>query len=316
MAKVSGTLVSTEVVGDREDLTDAIYMISPEATPLMSMIGRDKAENTFHEWQIDTLAAPDGANKRAEGNEASFTTPAQTTRVGNHCQISDKTAIVAGTVEAIKRAGRKKEMGRQMSKRSKELKRDMETILFSNQGADSADPRALGGLEAWLKTNTDFEGTGTDPVYTSVPTDPRNDGVQRAITEDMLKNVISLAWTEGADPSVILAGAFNKVAISAFAGNADKVYNLNSAKPGVIVAAMDVYVSDFGTLKVIPSRWQRSRSVFVLDPSLLSVAYLRGVKTTPLAKTGDAEKRLINVEYTLKVNNEAGLGAIYDLTTS
>ena len=313
MAKVTGTMVSSEVIGDREDLTDAIYMISPEATPLMSMIGKGKAENTFHEWQVDTLAAPDGANKRAEGNEAAFTSPAQTVRVGNHCQISDKTAIIAGTVEAIKRAGRKSEMGRQLAKRSKELKRDMETILFSNQAADSSDPRALGGLEAWLTTNTDFEGTGSDPVYTTVPTDPRNDGAQRAITEAMLKSVISSAWTNGGEPTVIMAGATNKQAISAFAGNADKVFNLSSAKPGTIIAAMDVYVSDFGTLKVIPSRWQRARSVFVLDPSLLEVVYLRGFKTTPLAKTGDAEKRLINVEYTLKVKNEAGLGAIYDL---
>src|SRR6476661_7577206 len=116
MAAISGTLVSGSVVGKREDLTDSIYMISPEATPLMSLIGREDCENTLHEWQIDTLASPDGANKRAEGNVAAFTTPAQTTRVGNQCQISDKTAIISGTVEAIKRAGRKSEMGRQMAK--------------------------------------------------------------------------------------------------------------------------------------------------------------------------------------------------------
>lgn len=316
MAKVAGTFVSSEVVGDREDLTDAIYQISPEKTPFTSMAGKGKAKNTLHEWQVDELAAPDGANARPEGNEASFTSPAPTVRVGNHCQISDKTAIVAETVEAITKAGRKSEMSKQMAKRTAELKRDVETIVMSNQGADSADPRKLGGLEAWLKTNTDFEGTGTDPVYTSIPTDPRNDGVQRALTEAMLKNVVQLAWTEGGEPDVIMAGAFNKSAISAFAGNADKVFNLNSAKPGVIVAAMDVYVSDFGTLKVIPNRWQRTRSVFVLDMNLVEIDYLRGYKTSPLAKTGDATKRLINVEYTLKVKNEKGLAAIYDLLTA
>src|SRR5690242_3453632 len=156
MAKVSGTMVTSDVVGDREDLTDNIYMLSPTATPLMSMIGREKCTNTLHEWQIDTLADPDCANAQPEGNEAAFTDPAQTTRVGNHNQISTKTAIISGSVEAQKRAGRKSEMARQLMKRTKELKRDMETILFANQGADSADPRKLGGLEAWLKTNTDF----------------------------------------------------------------------------------------------------------------------------------------------------------------
>ncbi len=316
MAKITNTLVSSELVGDREDLTDAIYQISPEATPLISMAGKGKADNTFHEWQIDELAAPDGSNARPEGNEASFTATPQPSRVGNHCQISDKTAIVSNTVEAVKRAGRKSEMGRAMAKKTKELKRDVETILFSNQGADSADPRKLGGLEAWIKTNTDKGATGTDPVYTNVPSDPRNDGTARAITEDQLKGVIQKCWTEGADPSVVMAGALNKVKISAFAGNADKVYNLNSAKPGVIVAAMDVYVSDFGTLKVMPSRWQRQQTAFVLDPSMLEVVSLRGYKTQPLAKTGDADKRLINVEYTLKVKNEKGLGGIFDLLTS
>jgi hypothetical protein len=316
MAKITGTMVSQEVVGDREDLTDAIYMISPEATPLMSMIGRTKSKNTLHEWQIDTLAAPDGANKKAEGNVAAFSSPAQTTRVGNQCQISDKTAIISGTVEAMNRAGRKSEMGRQMSKRTKELKRDMETILFSNQAADGNDPRALGGLEAWIKTNTDFGATGSNPVYTNLPSDPRNDGTARAVSETQLKAVIQSAWTQGGDPSYIFAGAFVKTQISGFAGNADKVYNLSNAKPGVIVAAMDVYVSDFGTLKVLPSRWQRQRSAFIVDPSLLAVSFLRGFATTKLAKDGDAEKRLINVEYTLEVKNEAGLGAIYDLLTA
>jgi hypothetical protein len=316
MAKISGTFVSSEVVGDREDLTDAIYQISPEKTPFTSMIGRGKAKNTLHEWQIDELAAPDTANARPEGNEAAFTVPAATVRVGNICQISDKTAIVAKTTEAITKAGRKSEMAYQMAKRSAELKRDVVAILLANQGASSSDPRALGGLPAWLKTNTDFEGTGTDPVYTILPTDPRNDGAQRAITEAMVKLVVQQAWNEGGEPDVIMAGAFNKAAISGFAGNADKVFNLNSAKPGVIVAAMDVYVSDFGTLKVIPNRFQRTRDVFVLDANLLELDFLRGYKTVPLAKTGDAEKRLINVEYTLKVKNEKGLAAVYDLTTS
>jgi hypothetical protein len=316
MAKLSGTFVSSEVVGDREDLTDAIYNISPEKTPFTSMIGRGKAKNTLHEWQVDELAAPDTANARPEGNEAAFTVPAATLRVGNICQISDKTAIVAETTEVINKAGRKSEMAYQMAKRSAELKRDVESILLSNQGASSSDPRALGGLEAWVKTNTDFDAGGSNPVYTTLPTDPRNDGTQRPLTEQMLKSVVQKSWNEGGEPDVIMAGAFNKAAISGFAGNADKVFNLSSAKPGVIVAAMDVYVSDFGTLKVVPNRWQRTRSVHILDAGLIELDFLRGYKTVPLAKTGDATKRLINVEYTLKVKNEKGLGGIFDLTTS
>lgn len=317
MAAVSGTYTTATSIGQREDLTDAIYMISPEKTPFTSMIGRSKAQAVYHEWQEDSLAAADGANKRAEGNEASFTTPTPTVRRGNYCQISDKTAIVSETLEAVRKAGRKSEMAREMAKRSKELKIDVETILLANQAASGTDPRALGGIGAWLATNVDKDAAGTNPTQTSgAPTDARNDGTQRALTEDMLKTVVQSCWTNGAEPSIIMAGAFNKTAVSAFAGNADKVVNLSGAKPGVIVASMDVYVSEFGNLKVVPNRWQRTRDLFVLDPSHLAVAFLRGYKSTALSKTGDAEKRLINVEYTLEVKNEKAQGAIYDLLTS
>jgi hypothetical protein len=316
MAAVSGTYTTVTAKGIREDLTDAIYNISPEKTPFISMIGRSKAKNTLHEWQTDALEAVDGSNFRNEGNEATFAAPTPTVRVGNYVQISDKTAIVAGTLEAVDKAGRKSEMAYQLSKRSVEIKRDMETIALSNQLASGSDPRKTAGLPAWLYTNTSFGAGGVDPVYTSLPNDDRTDGTQRALTEQMIKDVAQACWTEGAEPSIIMVGGFNKTVISAFAGNADKTLNLAGAKPGVIVQAMDVLVTDFGNLKVIANRFQRTRDLFILDPSFLSLMFLRGFKTHKLAKTGDAEKRLLNVEWGLKVNNEKSQGAVYDLTTS
>ena len=316
MAAVSGTYITTSAKGIREDLTDAIYNISPEKTPFMSLAGRSKAKNTLHEWQTDALAAPDTANARNEGNEATFSVPAATVRLGNYVQISDKTAIVSGTLEEVNKAGRKSEMAYQLAKRSAELKRDMESIALNNQAASGTDPRATAGMGAWLKTNISKGSGGVDPVYTTLPNDDRTDGTQRALTEQMIKDVAQLCWTEGAEPSVIMVGAFNKTVISGFAGNADKVLNLSGAKPGVIVQAMDVLVTDFGNLKVVANRFQRTRDLFVLDPEYVSFMFLRGFKTSPLAKTGDAEKRLINVEWGTKIHNEKAHGAVYDLTTS
>src|SRR3954463_5565827 len=135
MAKITGTQLSTDIKGVREDLSNVIYQISPTKTPFMQMVGRGKASNTLHEWQTDELAATDSSNFRAEGNEAAFALPAATVRVGNYCQISDKTAIVAGTVEALSKAGRASEMAYQLAKRSAELKRDMETMALGNIAA-------------------------------------------------------------------------------------------------------------------------------------------------------------------------------------
>jgi hypothetical protein len=317
VAAIVGTLTTATLKGIRENLTDVIYNISPTKTPFFQMAGRAKATNTLHEWQTDALASPDTANFRNEGNDATFAVPAATVRLGNYNQISDKTAIVSGTSEAVTKAGRKSEMGMQMAKRSAELKRDLETISLSNQAADGTDPRKTAGMCAWLKTNIDKATDGSNPVYTTLPNATRTDGTQRALTEALLKNVIQLCWTEGAEPSIISVGAFNKSVISSFGGNADKVVNLGSgAKPGVIVAAMDVYVSDFGNLKVVANRFQRARDLFVWDPEYVSIGYLRPFATKELAKTGDAEKRLINVEWFTKVHNEKAHGAVYDLLTA
>jgi hypothetical protein len=315
MAKFTGTYVTGDAKGIREDLTDMIYDISPTKTPMISMIGRSKAKNTLHEWQQDELAAAITTNAVAEGNEATFATPTATVRLGNYVQISDKTAIVSGTLEVVDKAGRKSEMSKQLAKRSAELKRDMALTFASNQPASGSDPRKTAGLLAWLKSNTVFvTSDGTDPVYTTLPNDARGDSASPVtLTEAMLKSVVQSAWDEGAEPNLIFCGAFQKDKIASFAGIADQVMNLNTAKPGTIIATADVYVSHFGALKVVPNRFQRTRDVFVIDPEYMSVMYLRPFSTKPLAKTGDAEKRLLNVEWGSKVHTEAAHGAIYDL---
>lgn len=317
MAKFTGTMVTTDAKGLREDLTDLISNISPTKTPLMSMIGRSKAKAVLHEWQIDTLATPSTSNQKAEGNEATYATPSSTQRIGNYVQISDKTCQTSGTLEAIDKAGRKSEMAYQMAKRGAELKRDMEANMFENIAASGTDPRKTGGLGAWLYTNTDFaSGSGGDPVYTTLPNSARTDataGDLRTFQETQLKSVISSAWTNGGEPSVAFMGAFAKAAFSGFDGEYTKTFETSKTAQAAIVAASDVYVSDFGVIKVVPSRFNRIRDVYVIDPEYMSVMYLRPFQTQDLAKTGDAEKKLLLVEWGLKVNNEAAHGAIFDL---
>jgi hypothetical protein len=53
-----------------------------------------------------------------------------------------------------------------------------------------------------------------------------------------------------------------------------------------------------------------------LIPEYASVCYLRPIQQIELAKTGDAEKRMVIAEFGLKVANEAAHGIIADLTTS
>ena len=311
------TYKTYESVGNREDLTDVIYNISPTDTPFMSSVGKTKATAVYHEWQTDSLADATTANAVVEGADASSATLAPTTRVGNRTQISQKTIQIAGTLESVDKAGRKSEKAYQLSKASSELKRDMEKILLSNQAAvtgDASTARKLGSLQAWLETN--YVGAGTAGAD---GTTARVSGTDAAFTETMLKNAVKAAYEQGGNPSVLMVTPTQKQVVSGFAGIAEQRYQAPSNAPTTIVGAADVYLSDFGTLSVVPNRFMSADAdddgevAFVLDPEYASIAYLRPFATNELAKTGDSEKTQLLVEYTLEVKNEKAHAIIADL---
>ena len=284
-------------VGIREDLINAIYDISPTTTPFMSTIGRTTAKNTLHEWQTDSLAAVDLNNAQVEGADAVSPTLTPTTRVGNYTQISDKVVQVSATDDKVDKAGRSTETAYQLSKASAELKRDMESILLSDQAKDagtSSTPRKLGGLGSWITTNV--VDAGAAPM-----------------TEAMLNEAVLDAYTQGGEPTMMLVSPANKQVFSGFAGIAEQRYAAPKTGQTKIVGAADVYMSDFGTLSVVPDRFLSDDVAYVLDPSMAKVAYLRPFKSTKLAKTGDSEKTMMNVEYTLVVNNELAHAAITNI---
>lgn len=323
MAVIANTAKTYELKGLREDLSNVISNISPEETPFMSNSGRETANNTYAEWQTDSLAATDTANAQAEGDDiAAFDAIAPTTRLGNYTQISRKTLILSDTAEVVDKAGRKSELAYQLAKKGKELKRDMEAIMLANTGAVAGSAgvaRKAGSLLAFIKTNTNIGTGGTpagaNPVYTTTPTAARTDNsTTRPFTEVILKDVVQQAWTSGASVKTVMVGATVKQAISGFNGIATKTYYQSKAEVSAIIGAADVYVSDFGTLSIVPNRFQRPRDVFFIDWDYVAVAYLRPFRQVPLAKTGDAEKRMMIAEYTLKVKNEAALGLAADIS--
>ena len=317
MTIVTNTVTSYDVKGIREDLSDGIYNISPKDTPLISNGKFGRANQPFFEWQLDSLASAVSTNQVLEGDDiTSFDTFTATTRLGNYCQIARKTVLVSGTEEVSVKAGRKSELGYQIAKKSAELKRDMETHAVSNTaavtGAD-ATIRVSGSLVAFLKTNTQKGASGADPSYTTFPNATRTDGTQQTFTEAMLKTGMSQAWTQGGKPEFAMANSTEKQNISAFAGVATRTFYQDAVEETAIIGAADVYVSDFGTISVVANRFMRQREVFLLDPEFYGLMYLRPFFTEPLAKTGDAEKRALFVEYGIKVHAEKAHAGIYDL---
>lgn len=319
MAALGNTFQQFQAIGVREELSDMIYNISPAEVPFMTNAGRGKINNTFFEWQTDALAAAVSTNQKIEGDDlgSTFTAVVPTTRLGNYAEIARKDVLISGTLEATDRAGRDSEIGYQIAKLSKELKRDMETSLLANKGAsagNSTTARITGSLLAFLKTNKSKASDGTAPVYTSTPTDVWTNGTQRALTEALVKDVIQQCWTNGAEPKTLMVGALGKQAVSGFSGVVELMADQQKGKQAKIIGAADTYVSDFGSLSVIANRFQRARDGFVIDWEYVSVDYLRPFFTTPLAKTGDAEKRMLLTEYGLRIKTEKALGVLVDLT--
>jgi hypothetical protein len=310
----------------REDLADIIYNISPTRTPFMSNAGRGKCDQTFTEWQTDSLDAADDTNARVEGADASDTAHSDTNRVGNYTQISDKVINVSGTANSVDRAGMKTVEAYLTAKRGKEIKRDMEKILLKNQAAvagNSSTARKLAGLPAWIRTNTVTNGD-VEPTMSST-----NDGYPNAawtaagtpvapvpFTEAMLKDAISQLWSSGGECKMLMVGPYNKTVVSGFAGIAEHRVQVGKAAPTMIVGAADVYVSDFGNLSIVPNLFTDESFAHLLDPEYVSVDYLRPFKTEALAKTGDSKRKQLIVEYTLRVKQEKALATVANLTTS
>jgi len=323
MAIVTNTFTKYSAVGIREDLANVIFNISPQTTPFVSnMTKRRNVSNTFFEWQTDSLAAA-AANAQIDGDDlSSYTAVTATSRLGNYTQIMRKDFIIADNLGgALDLAGRRSEIAYQLAKKGDELKRDMEFNLCGvNQAAvagNNTTARKTASLSAFIKTNTSRGTGGADPTVSSgVVNAAATDGTQRAITETLLKTVLQSVWSEGGEPKMAMVGPHVKTVISGFAGIAAQRYMAPSDSPTTIIGAADVYMSDFGSVQIVPSRFSRARDCYIVDPDMCELATLRPIQSEELAKTGDATKFLLLAEVGLQVNQEAGLGVVADLSTS
>ena len=314
----------------REDLRDAIYNIAPTATPFMTKCATGKATNTYTEWQIDDLHSVDPSNARVDGADAGADQSAPSVRVGNTLQISDKRIRISGRAETVNKAGRKSEMAYQMAKASRSIKRDMEATLTGNQGAlagDSSTASLLAGLRTWLVTNMESAAGTVNTGYSAAPGPAAaTPGTARNPEWNFIDTVIRKCYDSGGEPDTMLVTPTMKQLVSNYlfsssarvaalysdAGQTERTLKAN--------AAVDVYISDFGVLQIVPDRFlghngtvADDSNIYILDMSMWEVSYLRNFRTKKLAITGDAESKQLLVDYTLVSRNEAASGAVTDL---
>ena len=314
MAKVTNAFDTYTATSDREQLSDVIYNISPQQTPFMSSIGKNSIKNVVFDWQTETLPTPSGTGQ-LEGFELSRAASTATTRVSNVAMISSRDATVTGSQQASDPAGKKSEMAHQLAIMSKALKRDMETALCQNGAkttGNATTARLTGGFESWITSNVSRGTGGSGSGGGAAPTDSSS-GNQRALTEALLKTVLQSCFTNGGEPSMAICGPVNKQVISGFTGRSSARQMIDA---NTVEASVSIYASDFGELKIVPSNFSRERTLLLVDPDFAKVSYLRDFQTVDISTIGDAETKMIVVEYGLEMSNEAAHGVVADLTTS
>lgn len=276
------------------------------------------------EWQTDALATHTAGGQAVEGNTPTNITVTPTVRVFNYAEIQQRAFQISGTQRAMNPAGRAEELAYQLIKYSAETKGNMEAALSGANGAASGatgTARVTASYESWLATNWTTQSSPTSAASegfsaSNLCTAPVDASVQVTVTEANVKAMIRAAWTGGGNPTVLFCGPYNKVKISGFSGILTNNIFQQAGGQAKIVAAADSYVSDFGTLRVVPSRFNRDRTIGILDMDYWAVAYLRPFKQEALAKVGDSEQRQIIVEYCLEARNQKASAKVTDLATS
>lgn len=318
MATVANTVLTTAAVGNREELSNMVDMITPTDTPIYSIAGKEKASSKHPEWEYEDLDTP-ADNAQPEGNEFSFDAVSPPTRVGNYAQIFTKTFTFSGTQQAVDNAGNAEKKAHEMMKKGKALRKDIELSILSNTASTASDPRRSGGLPTWLTSNVS-RNSGSSGGFSGGVTTVETTGTLRAYTKALTDAVLQSIYDKGGDVTTLVTSSYNKGVFATFMSDSNVASFRYMAGKGTnkIIGTADIYESPWGAVKVMADRVMGvgaayARRVYALDPGRIKWMNLRPIQEVQVAKTGDRESGVLLAEGTLKVTNEAAHGVIADV---
>ena len=309
------TYTSATAIGEREDLSDVIYRIDPDETPLVSNAQKETTKGIFHEWQVQELAAAVDTNSASEGADYSYVNPSATTRLGNYHQIAVQAASVSNTLDVVDKAGRDKETAYVKVLKGIEQRRDIEKSLFKNEARSASEPRKAAKLISWI-TNGDAPsdmsfsgGTGADSADLT--------GTARALTLAQIDAAMLAAYNDGGAPNMLLMSPTNKQNFSGLSSGSVSTNQITYTAPreAAIIGSVSLYLSDFGELAVTVDRQCPNSEMYLIDTDYVCIGSLPGrmFSVSDVAPTGDATKFAIVSEYTLIVKAPKAHAAVIGL---
>jgi hypothetical protein len=241
-----------------------------------------------------------------EGEDAAAAIARVRTLQVNYSQIFTETVSVSGSMDAASLNGVEREFDYQVIARTRELMRQLEQSVIAGvqhaatPGGSASVRRTMGGLLGMI--------SGTNAVVQAAS--------GAALTEDMVNNAMRACWEKGGRPGVLVCNGFQKRKISGFVTSTTQYTEGENRLKSLI----DVYETDFGTVRVILSRWVPQDKVLLLDLDRIQVMPLAGrsFHVKPLAATGDFRRAQVIGEYTLEALNagDGGHGVITGLATA
>lgn len=329
-------VTTANAIGQKEDLSDVIYRIDPDTTPLVSNLRKVTKNAINYDWQVQELSAA-AVNANAEGAAVSTFIDTPTTRHQNTMQIAIKAYSVSDTMDAIDAAGREKESNYNKLLRGIEVRRDVEFTLMTDQAEVASGTRKTGALPSWISNNSfgashtangSFTADGNNLPITDATTDSGSDGIAddfgtpRAFALTQLNDVLQACREDGGQPNLLVMSPKQKVAFSAAAisGQGTSVLNnevqMSSAGDATMTGSVTVFVSDFGTLTTTVDTFCPSERIYAIDTDYAELATLpgRNFAAQDLAKEGDSTRGFIVCEFGLVVNAPKAHGAVYALS--
>jgi hypothetical protein len=279
----------------KEDLLNLIINVSPRENSLLYGLPQSSAMQPIHQWLNDTLGSV-GANAKSEGADATFAARTNPTRDLNYCQILAKTIMVTGSDEVSAAAGYGSgRMAYEIEKALKEYANDAEFALMRGTlvCGSGTTARSLKGIKAFAST-----------LATS------QSGI--SLSESILVDHLDNGWDNGVLFKECYVGKTLKKRINSFTSNSTLFQDPTDKR---LVNSVDVLETTNGPLKIFRHRYvtisgDTNSDLVTIAPEHLAVAYLRKPKIEDIAKTGDAEKKMLVGEMTLEVRTEKAVGLI------
>lgn len=297
-----------------------IFNIDPVDLPYMDMAGSADSDNPYKEWVKESLAAPAIPTPIVDGADAPATGTFTESRIGNHHEINAKTVKVSDRAREVDTIGYSDRLIHEIMIRQKELKRGMETGLLSNKASVAATDVVAGqyaGCGAMFQTAANIINGTAGGFSAGIFTAP-TPGAARALTETDIRAGMAAAYKAGGNPTLMMSvpEMIQKFSEYLFTASARIATVMSEAtvkqgkyeKQGIsAVGAVNTFVTDFGTLQLVPNRTQiqytvggvtTCANVYMFDPRYWEVSYLQGIRTAEVGRTGLAATRLMSVDYT------------------